>query len=315
MAARNAERTKREMKPDFSAMSASEIRDYANNTLKTDFIGMEGANNDFIRSAVKVIDDFEQRNSGTIEGLKVKFGGTPSGVYAKYDDKTNTLLLKRTGDIKAFEQKQIEENLRYKLKWKKDKDYYATTSYSGTVAHELGHAVDFSTNQALSRALSSTNELDELSVKISSYAGTSQNVRVSKRSEAWAENFAAYMEGGQKAKEVPSEIAEMIEGYFKNKPLEKNGKSSTIKYDLQFFAEKTKHAEEREIERQVSEEAVKDALNNPLFKGNVIIDEQGRKSIKYIGREATVIMNPDTDTEITAWKTGTRIRKKYEGGD
>lgn len=315
MAARNAERTKREMKPDFSAMSASEIRDYANNTLKTDFIGMEGANNDFIRSAVKVIDDFEQRNSGTIGGLKVKFGGTPSGVYAKYDDKTNTLLLKKTGDIKAFEQKQIEENLRYKLKWKKDKDYHATTSYSGTVAHELGHAVDSSTNQALSRALSSTNELDELSVKISSYAGTSQNVRVSKRSEAWAENFAAYMEGGQKAKEVPSEIAEMIEGYFKNKPLEKNGKSSTIKYDLQFFAEKTKHAEEREIERQVSEEAVKDALNNPLFKGNVIIDEQGRKSIKYIGREATVIMNPDTDTEITAWKTGTRIRKKYEGGD
>ncbi len=225
MAARNVQR---EMKPDFSEMSASEIRDYANNMLKTDFVGMKGANNDFIRSAVKVIDDFERKNSGTIEGLKVQFGGTPSEVYAKYDDKTNTLLLKKTGDIKAFEQKQIEDNIRYKFKWKTDTDYHATTSYAGTVAHELGHAVDFSTGQALSKALSSTDKLDELSVRISSYARSTQNVRVSKRSEAWAENFAAYMEGGQKAKEVPSEIVEMIEGYFKSKPLEKVGKTSTM---------------------------------------------------------------------------------------
>lgn len=252
MAARNAERAKREMKHDFSAMSASEIRNFAENSLNTEFVGMEGANNDFIRDAVKIIDSFERKNGGTIEGLKVQFGGTPSGVFAKYDDKTNTLILKKTGSIKAFEQKQIEDNLRYKLKWKKDKDYYATTTYSGTVAHELGHAVDFSTGQALSKALSSTPELDELSVKISSYAASSQGVRVSKRSEAWAENFAAYMEGGSKAKEVPLEIVEMIEGYFKKETLENTVKSGKIKSNLQFFAEKDiKNQESNSLKRAI----------------------------------------------------------------
>lgn len=82
--------------------------------------------------------------------------------------------------------------------------------------------------------------MDELSVKISAYAGSAQNVRVSKRSEAWAENFAAYMEGGSKAKEVPDEIVKMIEGYFKKKPLENTAKDSKIDLDLQFFAKKHK---------------------------------------------------------------------------
>ena len=85
--------------------------------------------------------------------------------------------------------------------------------------------------------------------------------------------------------------------------------------NLQFFADKSRHAEDREAERNISEAAIQDALQNPLFKGEVVMDEYGRKSIKYIGREATVIMNPDTNTEITTWKTGSRIRKKYEGGD
>ena len=225
---------------DFASMGASELKDYANHSLKTEFIDMEGANSDFVRDAVKIIDEFEKKNGDTIPGLKVRFGGIPSGVYAKYDDSINTLSLKKNGDIKAFEKKQIEDNLRYKIKWKKDKDYYATTTYSGTVAHELGHAVDFSTNQALSKALSATPEMDELSVKISAYAGSTQNVRVSKRSEAWAENFAAYMEGGSKAKEVPDEIVKMIEGYFKKKPLENTAKDSKIDLDLQFFAKKHK---------------------------------------------------------------------------
>lgn len=225
---------------DFASMGASELKDYANHSLKTEFIDMEGANSDFVRDAVKIIDEFEKKNGDTIPGLKVRFGGIPPGVYAKYDDSTNTLLLKKNGDIKAFEKKQIEDNLRYKIKWKKDKDYYATTTYSGTVAHELGHAVDFSTNQALSKALSATPEMDELSVKISAYAGSTQNVRVSKRSEAWAENFAAYMEGGSKAKEIPDEIVKMIEGYFKKKPLENTAKDSKIDLDLQFFAKKHK---------------------------------------------------------------------------
>ena len=44
-------------------------------------------------------------------------------------------------------------------------------------------------------------------------------------------------------------------------------------------------------------------------------DDKGRKSVKYIGKDATVIMNPDTNTVITTWKTSSRVRKKYKGGD
>lgn len=100
-----------------------------------------------------------------------------------------------------------------------------------------------------------------------------------------------------------------------NSSLENKPENDIIKMNLQFFADKSRHAEDREAERNISEAAIQDALQNPLFKGEVVMDEYGRKSIKYIGREATVIMNPDTNTEITTWKTGSRIRKKYEGGD
>lgn len=107
----------------------------------------------------------------------------------------------------------------------------------------------------------------------------------------------------------------VIEKDDNNSSLENKPENDIIKMNLQFFADKSRHAEDREAERNISEAAIQDALQNPLFKGEVVMDEYGRKSIKYIGREATVIMNPDTNTEITTWKTGSRIRKKYEGGD
>ena len=100
-----------------------------------------------------------------------------------------------------------------------------------------------------------------------------------------------------------------------DKTYENGANNGKINLDLQFFAEKSKHAEQREKERGLSESATKDAIDNPLFKGEIVIDDLGRKSVKYIGKEATVIVNPDTDTEITAWKTSSRVRKKLEGGD
>ena len=67
---------------------------------------------------------------------------------------------------------------------------------------------------------------------------------MSKRSEAWAENFAAYMDGGTNKVKVPKEISDMIENYFKESVAKASGsgiikgKGSTLKMDLQFFAEK-----------------------------------------------------------------------------
>ena len=207
-------------KPNFNNMNKQELEQFATNELKTQIVETKGVNVDFLRESVNVLYQFEQKMGGkTIQGLKVKFGGLPNGVYAKYDDKTNTLMLKKTGSIESFERKQMEENMKYKRKWRTDQDYYATETYSGTVWHEIGHAVDIDTNQMLSKELSKTQELDELSVKVSSYAGTTMNVRVSKRSEAWAENFSAYMDGGINKNKVPKEIVDMIERYFSDKRL------------------------------------------------------------------------------------------------
>lgn len=210
--------------PDFSSMGREELLDYAKKNLKTDIGDLKGANIEFARDAIRVLSEFERKMGGnTINGLKVRFGGLSKSAYAKYDDATKTILLKKSGSKEAFEKAQKEENARYRAKWKRDKDYHATDTYTGTIWHELGHAIDIESNQSLSKRLSSTPELDELSVKISNYAGTTQGVRVSKRSEAWAENFAAYMDGGTNKVKVPKEISDMIENYFKESVAKASG--------------------------------------------------------------------------------------------
>ena len=216
-------------KPDFTEMKYADVMKWADANLKTTFEGLKGANREFVKETVKALEIFERKMGGTIEGLSVKFGGLSGNIVAKYDDKTKTLLLKKTGSLEAFENKLKEENARYRAKWKNNKDYNATDTFSGTVLHELGHAVDIDTGQSLSSKLGADKELYIKSVKVSAYAGTQMNVRVTKASEAWAENFAAYMAGGANAKKVPDEIKEMIEDYFKTKKtVENSAKSSRI---------------------------------------------------------------------------------------
>lgn len=98
--------------------------------------------------------------------------------------------------------------------------------------------------------------------------------------------------------------------------VEKIGKRGTIlPMNLQLFAEKTQHASERMQLRDIKDAEIDDALKNPLFKGNVVIDANGRKSIKYIGKDATVVLNSETNKVITSWKTSSRLKKKYERDD
>lgn len=96
------------------------------------------------------------------------------------------------------------------------------------------------------------------------------------------------------------------------KELAKATERGNMKMQLQLFADKTAHAVERTETRAVQEADIDDALKNPLYKGEVVVDDKGRKSVKYIGRNATVIYNPDTEKAVTVWKTGQRTRKKYE---
>ena len=68
---------------------------------------------------------------------------------------------------------------------------------------------------------------------------------------------------------------------------------------------------ERASERNVSAEAINDALQNPLHIGEIKTDGLGRKSQRFIGKSATVNVNPETGTVSTIWKTGQRTVKKY----
>jgi len=65
--------------------------------------------------------------------------------------------------------------------------------------------------------------------------------------------------------------------------------------------------------RTVTVEEAIDALRYPLHKTDVKYNDRGEPSVQYIGHAATVAYNPDTDTVVTTWRTGKRIRKKYGG--
>lgn len=75
------------------------------------------------------------------------------------------------------------------------------------------------------------------------------------------------------------------------------------------------HTLERSEERGVSAAAIKDAFEHPLHIGDVITDDLGRKSQRFIGEIATANVNPDTGKVTTVWKTGKATKRKYKKGD
>ena len=72
------------------------------------------------------------------------------------------------------------------------------------------------------------------------------------------------------------------------------------------------HFMERAEKRNIRMEDVKNAFTNPLFVDKIKTDKEGKKSIKIIGEKTTISINPDSNTLITVYKTGERIRKKYK---
>ena len=89
----------------------------------------------------------------------------------------------------------------------------------------------------------------------------------------------------------------------------KTGESGIIKADL------TNHATERMEQREVADVDVEDAKMNPLYTKPIVVDAQGIKSQIIIGKKATICINPESGRIITTWKTSSRLRRKYGGGD
>ncbi|WP_242828725.1 minor capsid protein [Thermoclostridium stercorarium] len=73
----------------------------------------------------------------------------------------------------------------------------------------------------------------------------------------------------------------------------------------------SKHAIEQAIMRKVPLEGIRDALMNPLKIGKIKVDDQERKSQRFIGSYATVNVNPETGVIATLWRTGTSTRRKF----
>ncbi len=74
----------------------------------------------------------------------------------------------------------------------------------------------------------------------------------------------------------------------------------------------TIHARQRLAERGVSDLQVANALAHPLHEDPVKTGADGRKARKVVGRVATVVANPDTGAIITAYRTSSKTRRKYE---
>ena len=70
------------------------------------------------------------------------------------------------------------------------------------------------------------------------------------------------------------------------------------------------HAIQRVRERNITMDAIKDALLNPLDRSSVKYDSAGRPSVVLIGGRATVSINPDTGVITTVYPTHSKTARK-----
>ena len=72
----------------------------------------------------------------------------------------------------------------------------------------------------------------------------------------------------------------------------------------------TKHGVSRKVERSVKTSDIVDALKNPLKIKDAKIDTKGRLSQKYIGKNATVAINPKTKNIVSVNPTASKLSKR-----
>lgn len=72
----------------------------------------------------------------------------------------------------------------------------------------------------------------------------------------------------------------------------------------------TGHGADRLAQRGVRTPDALDAWRNPLKRGPVVVDELGRPGQKLIGRDATIVINPETNKIVTGYPTSRRVRER-----
>lgn len=75
------------------------------------------------------------------------------------------------------------------------------------------------------------------------------------------------------------------------------------------------HAGDQAASRNVSKKDIIDAISKPLHTGNIVYDSKNRSSQRFIGKRATININPNDGTICTLWRTGERTSRKYMNGE
>lgn len=79
--------------------------------------------------------------------------------------------------------------------------------------------------------------------------------------------------------------------------------------------ELSSHAVDQMANRNVTMEAIQDAILNPLDIKPAKYDDQGRLSFTVIGKKATIAINPETGTITTTYPTHSKTAKKLMKGE
>jgi hypothetical protein len=196
--------------PDFENMSKRELDGYVQKNISATFVSTDGVTTDFYRKAVKSVKKVETEY-GTIDGLKVEFGGIKSNSYAEYDPRTKTLHLRKTGNLERVAESMRKADERTLRKY--GVPYNVESSYEGTVFHELAHAIDDDTKWGISKELGATDDILIKSRSISFYARDRGMPNLPRATEATAENISAYFMGD--FSKIDKDVLEILKKYFK----------------------------------------------------------------------------------------------------
>lgn len=71
------------------------------------------------------------------------------------------------------------------------------------------------------------------------------------------------------------------------------------------------HAAEQAENRKVTKKDILDAVERSLYIGHVTIDPKGRQSKQYLGKDATVAINPNNGNIVSVWPTSTKRARRY----
>lgn len=74
----------------------------------------------------------------------------------------------------------------------------------------------------------------------------------------------------------------------------------------------TLHAKDQMAARGVTDKQVADAYAKPLHIGETRYNARGEPSRQYIGKDATIAVNPDTGKVVTVWPTSSKRAKKWK---